>query len=147
MTGRCSGHVSLGYPLRGARSTGISPQFPGRSPRPASLPRTGGRGPDARRDVERFALCDHVDAPQDANPPVPREADASAEEAPTIAAEDLPDIESLDKDSDYTPFMQEGVPDELKNLALRALWRSDPVLANLDGLNDYEENFKVAGLP
>jgi hypothetical protein len=54
---------------------------------------------------------------------------------------DLPDIDTLDKESDFTVFMQAGVPEELKNLALRALWRSDPVLANLDGLNDYDEDF------
>ena len=55
----------------------------------------------------------------------------------------LPDIESLDKDSDFTGFLQAGVPEELKNLALRKLWLSDPVLANVDGLNDYDEDFNV----
>jgi hypothetical protein len=84
-----------------------------------------------------------ADEPQTTNLPVPEDADASAAETPTIPAEDLPDIESLDKDSDYTPFMQEGVPEALKKLALRALWRSDPVLANLDGLNDYDEDYKT----
>jgi hypothetical protein len=85
-----------------------------------------------------------ADEPQIASLPTAEEADATAEQTPTIAPEDLPEIDSLDKDSDYTPFLQEGVPEHLKNLALRALWRSDPVLANLDGLNDYDENFKSA---
>ena len=84
-----------------------------------------------------------ADEPQTANLPVPEGAEPPAEDTPTIAAEDLPDVESLDKDSDYTPFMQEGVPEALKKLALRALWRSDPVLANLDGLNDYDEDYKT----
>ena len=84
-----------------------------------------------------------ADEPRTASLPAPEDADAPAQETPTIAAEDLPDIESLDKDSDYTPFMQEGVPEALKKLALRALWRSDPVLANLDGLNDYDEDYKT----
>jgi hypothetical protein len=26
------------------------------------------------------------------------------------------------------------------------LWRSDPVLANLDGLNDYDEDFRATGV-
>ena len=56
---------------------------------------------------------------------------------------DLPDIESLDKDSDYTTFLREGVPEVLRNQALRKLWRSDPVLPCLDGLNDYDENFTL----
>jgi hypothetical protein len=61
------------------------------------------------------------------------------ENAEAIA--NLPDIETLGKDSDCTGFMREGVPVALQNLALRKLWLSDPVLANLDGLNDYDEAF------
>ncbi|MFQ5765526.1 MAG: DUF3306 domain-containing protein, partial [Rhodospirillales bacterium] len=52
----------------------------------------------------------------------------------------------LDKDSDFTPFMAENVPEFLRRQALRVLWRSDPVLANLDGLNDYDEDFSLATL-
>ena len=59
------------------------------------------------------------------------------------AALDLPDIETLDKDSDYSVFMKEGVPEQLKKLALRKLWLSDPDLAVLDGLNDYDEDFRI----
>lgn len=51
---------------------------------------------------------------------------------------ELPDIETLDKDSDFSPFMDARVPEELQRLALRKLWASDPVYANLDGLNDYD---------
>ncbi len=51
------------------------------------------------------------------------------------------DLESLDAESDYSPFLKAGVPKALKSAALRVLWRSDPVFANLDGLNDYDENF------
>ena len=54
---------------------------------------------------------------------------------------DLPDIDSLDKDSNYAVFLKEGVPEALTRLALRKLWRSDPVLAVLDGLNDYDEDY------
>jgi len=72
------------------------------------------------------------------------EAEVAEEEIKELSAEDLPDIDSLEADSDYTPFMQAGVPDKLKNLALRKLWKSDPILANVDGLNDYDEDFKLA---
>lgn len=53
----------------------------------------------------------------------------------------LPPLETLTKDSDYTVFMRAEVPDELRNAALRKLWGSDPVYANLDGLVDYGEDF------
>lgn len=64
----------------------------------------------------------------------------------SFVLEDLPDIETLDKDSDFTPFLNVNVPDQLRRLALRKLWLSDPVLANLDGLNDYDEDYSTLGM-
>ncbi|MDW3206229.1 MAG: DUF3306 domain-containing protein [Alphaproteobacteria bacterium] len=56
----------------------------------------------------------------------------------------LPDPETLGPDSDFKQFMAPDVPGQLRNLALRRLWRSNPVLANLDGLVDYGEDFTDA---
>lgn len=69
----------------------------------------------------------------------------------TISSEELAELEktdfdALDYSSDYTAFMREGVPDALRRRALRRLWQSDPVLANIDGLNDYDEDFTDAAL-
>jgi hypothetical protein len=93
----------------------------------------------SRRKTEETETEEQPPAPalEEENPIV--EVDAEAEVADIVA--DLPDIETLDKDSDYTGFLQEGVPDALKNMALRKLWLSDPIFANLDGLNDYDEDF------
>lgn len=75
--------------------------------------------------------------------PVPAAPDNEIASSPSgdAAPPDLPDVESLHADSDFTAFMKEGVPAHLKNLALRKLWVSDPALANLDGLIDYGEDF------
>jgi hypothetical protein len=65
-------------------------------------------------------------------------------DAPPASAEalpDLPPIESLTRDSDFTAFMRDDVPEDLRNLALRKLWRSDPVFANLDGMLEYGEDY------
>lgn len=59
---------------------------------------------------------------------------------------DLPDIDTLDAESDFTAFLGEGVPEEIQRLALRKLWRLDPVFANLDGLVDYGEDFTDASM-
>ncbi|MDH3662537.1 MAG: DUF3306 domain-containing protein, partial [Alphaproteobacteria bacterium] len=68
-------------------------------------------------------------------------------ETPAIDPSTLPDIDSLGRGSDFSPFMQAGVPPALKIKALRKLWRVKPELANLDGLIDYGEDltgsFKV----
>ena len=55
----------------------------------------------------------------------------------------LPAVEDLDAASDYTGFLGQGVPEALAKAALRKLWLSDPVFANLDGLNDYDEDYNV----
>lgn len=67
-----------------------------------------------------------------------------AEPTQSEIVEQLPDIESLDEQSDFTVFLKDGVPEELRKRALRRLWRLNPVFANLDGLNDYDEDFTDA---
>ena len=68
-------------------------------------------------------------------------------EPPEFDVSTLPDLDSLGPGSDFSPFMQAGVPSALKTKALRKLWRVKPELANLDGLIDYGEDltgsFKV----
>jgi len=54
------------------------------------------------------------------------------------------DIDTLEYDSDFTVFMKDKVPKTLKRMALRKLWLSNPILANVDGLNDYDEDFTDA---
>ena len=60
--------------------------------------------------------------------------------------EDLPDIESLNADADFTPFLKEGVPEKIKRLALRKLWSSDPAFGIIDGLDDYAEDYSAIGI-
>jgi len=76
------------------------------------------------------------------------ENEAAAADPPGLSEEELAaleaeDIEALDFNADFKRFLQDGVPDALKKRALRQLWRSNPVLANLDGMNDYDENFRA----
>ena len=73
------------------------------------------------------------------------EPEAGANETVPAELSDV-DIDSLDYDSDYTRFMKDGVPEALKRRALRQLWRSDPILANVDGLNDYDGDFTDAAM-
>ncbi len=61
----------------------------------------------------------------------------------TAAVRNLPPLESLSKDSDFTPFLANNIPDFIRNRALRILWRSNPFFGFQDGLDDYAENFRV----
>ena len=83
-------------------------------------------------------------APAEDKPPADAAEPGAAE--PGTVAEQLPDIDSLDKTSDFSVFLKEGVPEAIRRKALRRLWRLDPVLANLDGLNDYDEDFSAMGM-
>ncbi|GGB42116.1 hypothetical protein GCM10011316_12560 [Roseibium aquae] len=76
-------------------------------------------------------------------PPSDR-AGEDPEQAANRAAAEAIDLETLTAESDFTVFMKKGVPEALKNRALRKLWRSDPVFAVLDGLNDYDTDFRTA---
>ena len=62
---------------------------------------------------------------------------------PEVVAQ-LPDLDSLDDTTDFTVFLKEGVPDVIRRTALRKLWRVNPVLACLDGLNDYDDDYTVS---
>jgi len=67
-------------------------------------------------------------------------SDGEGEGDPEVIAQ-LPDIDGMDDSSDFAVFLQAGVPEALRRRALRKLWRVNPVLANLDGLNDYDEDY------
>ncbi len=110
-------------------------------------PRRDRPAPDAepeRRDSDAVTAAPAEDTPP-ADVAEPGAAEPGATE-PGVVAEELPDIDSLDKTSDFSVFLKEGVPEAIRRKALRRLWRLDPVLANLDGLNDYDEDFSVLGL-
>ena len=54
---------------------------------------------------------------------------------------DLPPVEELTGESDYTPFLRAEVPEDVHRQALRKLWTSDPIYANDDGLKDYADDY------
>ncbi|MEL6287578.1 MAG: DUF3306 domain-containing protein [Pseudomonadota bacterium] len=56
------------------------------------------------------------------------------------------DLDALDYASDFTRFLGNDVPDAIRRRALSQLWRSNPVLANVDGLNDYDDDFTDAAM-
>ncbi len=63
--------------------------------------------------------------------------------AHAVESPSLPSVESLGADSDYTVFMQEGVPDALRLRALSKLWRSHPLIAAGDDLTDYGDDYRA----
>ncbi|UYV36834.1 DUF3306 domain-containing protein [Rhodobacteraceae bacterium D3-12] len=63
-----------------------------------------------------------------------------------LAEFDLPVPEEMGEGDDFRAFLSDAVPERLKTRALRQLWRVNPVLANVDGLVDYGEDFTDAAM-
>ena len=79
------------------------------------------------------------DEPPPGDPGVPVSDDEETR-APAEAAAELPPLESLGEDSDYSAFMGEGVPQDLRQKALKKLFHS-PKFNIRDGLDDYDWDF------
>lgn len=77
------------------------------------------------------------DRPAPAEQAVERAAEA---EKPLLTDADMPAIDSLDENSDFSQFMSAGVSDELRNLALRKLFHA-PAFNIRDGLDEYDDDF------
>lgn len=80
----------------------------------------------------------------------PPEAEKTEEPSPDLTDEEwleehnLPEPENLGEGDDFSDFLKDNVPKLLRQRALRQLWRSNPVLANVDGLVDYGGDFTDA---
>lgn len=80
--------------------------------------------------------------------PTPDAAAESGEESgeEAVRPEDLPDVETLTAESDFSAFMKKGVPEPLKQRALRKLWRVDPAFKHICMLDDYNLDYTDAAM-
>ncbi|WP_227268588.1 DUF3306 domain-containing protein [Roseobacter weihaiensis] len=98
-----------------------------------------------RAAVEAEAAAD-AQAARAAQETARAEALAEKDDAEVLAEMGLPDPASLKQGDDFAGFMSREVPEHLRRQALRTLWRSNPVLACVDGLNDYDDDYRAATL-
>lgn len=92
----------------------------------------------SRRKQRRRAqpgLDDQGDEQDSASDPVVGAVDDAAEI-------ELPRLEDLDENSDYSAFLNPKVAEDLRRVALRKLFRS-AIFNVRDGLDDYDEDFTV----
>jgi Protein of unknown function (DUF3306) len=55
----------------------------------------------------------------------------------------LPDLDTLDASSDYSVFLQRGVPAELQRMALQRAWSSDAAITEFRGMAEYAWDFNA----
>ena len=58
------------------------------------------------------------------------EAEAEKEAVPEFDLSSLPSLEELTSETDITGFLRKGVPEHLRNAALRKSWALDPAIRN-----------------
>jgi hypothetical protein len=76
----------------------------------------------------------------------PQEAAGNAYSRQELTDADMPPLDSLGSDSDFSLFMSPGVSEQLRTQALRKLFHL-PDFNVTDGLNDYDEDYtQFAGL-
>ncbi|MEY8842440.1 DUF3306 domain-containing protein [Cribrihabitans sp. XS_ASV171] len=73
-----------------------------------------------------------------------REALDARTDEEILAELNLPDPDQLEPGDNIAAFLREAVPDRLRRRALRRLWQVNPLLANVDGLVDYGEDYTDA---
>jgi hypothetical protein len=85
------------------------------------------------------------EAPPPALLPEVIEAAPVASPEPEFDITTLPDIETATAETDFTAFLQKGVPEFLKRQALRRAWCLDPGIRDFVGPADYAWDFNVEG--
>jgi len=106
------------------------------------LSRSGEELPEPAQDADEE--LPEASAPGQESSPVVEEAlpEHPGEEAgvPQDAEPELPPLESLDENSDYSAFLGDGVPADVRQKALNKLFHS-PKFNVCDGLDDYCDDF------
>lgn len=130
-----------------ARDRDVSTEIPAALDAEGPLRRWSRRKREAVREKEAADEARGRD-PSRAPSEAVRDAREPAGDAPAPAAveekdltdEDMPPIDSLDENSDYSGFLSPGVSEGLRRRALRKLFMS-AVFNVRDGLDDYDEDF------
>lgn len=84
---------------------------------------------------------EHERAAADARDAETRAAADRKPDEEVLAELNLPHPDTLQRGDDFSAFLSDAVPERLRRRALRRLWRSNPVLANVDSLVDYGDDF------
>ena len=102
----------------------------------------------SRKKTETGKTTEPAVPPSVESEPSPEEQELSINEVlsehDVLEKYGLPDPDAIELGTDITGFMRKEIPELLRRRALRSLWKSNPVLAVLDGLNDYDEDFTDA---
>ncbi|XDZ66097.1 DUF3306 domain-containing protein [Alphaproteobacteria bacterium LSUCC0684] len=90
--------------------------------------------PEANDEIDPAAAS--IDAADD--------ADAALTDDELLARHELPDPATIDDENTLEKFLDAGIPDRLRQLALRRLWRLNPLFGVVDEMVEYGEDYTDA---
>jgi Protein of unknown function (DUF3306) len=109
------------------------------------------QGDDGKSFLSRWSQRKQEAKQPDREPPPPN-ADAPAvpvaesETEPAFDLSSLPKLEDLTETTDITAFLRKGVPENLRNAALRKSWALDPAIRNyVNPALDYAYDWNTPG--
>ncbi|MCZ8185444.1 MAG: DUF3306 domain-containing protein [Beijerinckiaceae bacterium] len=104
---------------------------------------SGGEGFLSRWSRRKLAPEPEADAalPEAASVGEPAGPASPPVEEPEFDVSTLTPLDALTSESDFTQFLQKGVPEALRNAALRKMWVLDPVLSAPDRFAEYAWDF------
>jgi putative acetyltransferase len=81
-------------------------------------------------------------------PDLSRPAEGRPQDKRELTEADFADVDfdALDAKSDYVRFLAKGVPEAIKQKALRKLWASDPVFSQIEPFQEYAGDFTDAAV-
>ncbi|MCZ8184638.1 MAG: DUF3306 domain-containing protein [Beijerinckiaceae bacterium] len=94
----------------------------------------------SRRKLKPVPEADPV-VPEGASVELRAEPTPPPAEEPEFDVSTLTPLEALTSESDFQQFLQKGVPEALRNAALRKMWVLDPVLSAPDRFAEYAWDF------
>jgi len=93
------------------------------------------------RSEDLLAEVEQTDFPQEALPQAQDEdVSQNEDQQPVLSDAEMEPVEDLTENSDFSKFMSPGVSDELRNLALRKMFKA-PIFNIRDGLDEYDEDY------
>ena len=84
---------------------------------------------------------DDLQAGDDAGP---ADEDAGLSDAALLEKYDLPDPDTIDEETGLDRFLNGDMPERLRQMALRRLWRLNPLFAVVDDMVEYGEDYTDA---
>ena len=99
------------------------------------------RGEDVPETLEEEQAAANAPAP---DPTAESEEDAALDDDQLLQKYGLTNPEEIEDEAGLEAFMQNGLPDRLRQMALRRMWRLNPLFRFADEMVEYGENYTDA---